>query len=46
MKPSEAQRRLWESLDLGLSAEQKAAMVRNMEREGAEADRRYLGKGN
>jgi hypothetical protein len=40
-KPSEAMRRLWESLDLGLDAEQKAAMLRDLERQGADADRRY-----
>jgi hypothetical protein len=43
MKPSAAQHRLWESLDLGLDADQKAAMLRDLEREGAEADRRYQG---
>jgi hypothetical protein len=46
MKPSEAMQRMWESLDLGLDAEQKAGMLRELRREGAEADRRYQGKGN
>jgi len=44
MKPSEAQRKLWESMDLHLSAEDKAAMLRQLERQGATADARYLKK--
>jgi hypothetical protein len=43
MKPSEAMRRLWEPLDLGLDAEHKTAMLRDLERESADADRRYQG---
>jgi hypothetical protein len=46
MKPSEAQRFFWESLDLGLDATGKAAMLRQLRREGEEADRRYQRKGN
>jgi hypothetical protein len=44
MKPSEAQRRVWESMDLGLSPEKKAAVMRDLQREGAEMDKQYEGK--
>ena len=43
MKPSEARRRLWDSLDLGLSAEEKAGVLRGLERQDVEADKRYQG---
>ena len=43
MKPSEAQRRFWETLDLPLSADEKAMMLLELQREGAQADRRYEG---
>jgi hypothetical protein len=42
MKPSEAQRKFFESLDL--SPEMKAAVLRDVERENAAADKRYAGK--
>ena len=45
MKPSQAQQRLWDSLDLGLSAEEKTAVLRELQTQGAEADKRYQGKG-
>jgi hypothetical protein len=41
MKPSEAQRKLWETIDLPLRDEEKAAFRRELQRQGAEADRRY-----
>ena len=44
MKPSEAQMKLLGSSDLGLSPEDKAAMLRQMQREFADADRRYAAK--
>lgn len=44
MKPSLAQRRFWDSLDLGLTAEERASVARELQREGAEADSRYEGK--
>jgi hypothetical protein len=43
MKPSEAQRKLWESMDLPMSPEDKAAMMRELARQGAVQDARYLG---
>lgn len=46
MKPSAAQKRVWESLDLGLGPEEKAALLRDIQRESAEADRRYQAKRN
>ena len=42
MKPSEAQRRLVESVEWPLGPEDKAAMMRRMERQGAVLDARYL----
>jgi hypothetical protein len=44
MKPSEAQRRFYDSLELPWTAEEKAAFLRQALRESAEADRRYEGK--
>jgi hypothetical protein len=44
MKPSEAQTKLWESADLGLSPEDKASMLRQMQRQFADEDRRYAAK--
>jgi hypothetical protein len=49
MKPSEAEQRWWDSLKvdfdaLGLNAQEKAVMQRELQREGAEADKRYQGK--
>jgi hypothetical protein len=46
MKPSAAMRRLMESLDLGLNPEQKAAMLSDVERMNADADKHYLDKQN
>jgi hypothetical protein len=43
MKPSEAQRRFWESLDLPMTADEKAIMLQELQRQGADADRRYQG---
>jgi hypothetical protein len=45
MKPSEALHKLWSTVELPLSADQKAAMLRQVDREGAEMDKRYLSKG-
>jgi hypothetical protein len=44
MKPSEARRRLFESTDLTLTSDEKAQMLRDIERQSAELDRRYESK--
>jgi hypothetical protein len=49
MKPSEAEQRWWDSMKvdfdaLGLNAQEKAVLQRELQREGAEADKRYQGK--
>jgi hypothetical protein len=46
MKPSEALRKVWGSLDLPVSADEKAAMLREIDRQGAEMDKQYQPKGN
>jgi hypothetical protein len=35
---------MWESLNLALNPAEKAAMMRELQREGAAADQRYQGK--
>ncbi len=49
MKPSVAEQRWWDSLKvdfdaLGLNAQEQAVLQRELQREGAEADKRYQGK--
>jgi hypothetical protein len=43
--PPEALRKLWSTLDLPLFDDQKAALLRDIGREGAEMDKRYQPKG-
>ena len=45
MKPSEALRKLWSSVDLGFSDDVKTQQMREIERQGAELDKRYQAKG-
>lgn len=45
MKPSDAVHRLWSTIDLPLSDDQKAAILREIDREGVEMDKRYQPKG-
>jgi hypothetical protein len=45
MKPSEALHKLWSAVDLPLTDDDKAAILRQIDREGAEMDKRYRPKG-
>jgi hypothetical protein len=45
MKPSEAHRKLWETIDLHLGPEDKAAFLRDLDRMGRQLDQRYQEKG-
>ena len=45
MKPSEAVRKLWRTLDLPVSEDEKAAILREIDRQGAELDKRYRPNG-
>ncbi len=45
MRPSEALRKLWGTLDLPVGEGERAAILREIERQGAELDKRYRPKG-